>query len=123
MSPSVQSQGPISKHIIKLGEQSGVLLDAERAAATAGALDIRIVELEARSLERLDIVNRDIFKVHLAHLVDQDLKPIELVDIVRGILLIFKGHVIAETGAAATHNGNAQCDGRRILLAHNFFNF
>ena len=98
-------------------------LNAERAAAAASALDVRVVELEAGAFQCLDVIDGDALEVHLAHLVDQHLEAIELVDIVGGIFLVLKSHVIAEAGAASTHNGNAQGDGRGILLAHNFLNF
>lgn len=45
-------------------------LYGEGAAAPAGALDVRIVELEARALDRLDVVDRHTIQIHLAHLVD-----------------------------------------------------
>ena len=46
-------------------------LNAEGAAAAAGALDIGIVELEAGTFERLDVVDFNAIKIHGAHLVDR----------------------------------------------------
>ena len=48
-------------------------LDAEGAAAAAGALDVGVVELEAGAFERFDVVDFHALKVHGAHLVDGNL--------------------------------------------------
>src|ERR1019366_5495921 len=101
----------------------GALLNADRAAAAASALDIGVIELETRAFQCLDVIDGHAFEVHLAHLVNQHLEAIELVDIIGGIFLVLKSHVVAEAGAASAHNGHAQCDGRGVLLAHNFLNF
>src|ERR1700722_11454661 len=46
-------------------------LGAERTAAAAGALDVRIVELKARTINRFDVIDLHAIEVHLAHLVDE----------------------------------------------------
>src|SRR6516162_6063091 len=43
--------------------------DGERAAATASALNVGVVELEAGTLERLDVIDFHAVQVHGAHLV------------------------------------------------------
>src|SRR6202142_1220216 len=91
-------------------------------AAAAGALDVRVIELEARAFERLDVVDRNAFQIHLAHLVDKNLETLELVYVVAILIdLVFEGHVIAETRATTAHNGNAQAGGFRSLLQQNLF--
>ena len=45
----------------------------ERGAAAAGGLDVRVVELEARARQPLDVVDLGPDQVHQAHLVDDDL--------------------------------------------------
>src|ERR1700677_3938114 len=72
-------------------------LDAEGAAAAAGALDVRVVELETRAFDGFDVVDLDAIEVHLAHLVDENLEAVKFVHavtiLVHGVL---KGHVVAE---------------------------
>jgi len=98
-------------------------LYAERATAAAGALDVRIIELEASAFQRFDIVDGNAFQVHLAHLVYQYLEPIKFVNVVGRILGILKRHMVAEAGASAAYNSDAKRHGSGILLAHNFFYF
>src|SRR5882762_5619116 len=58
-------------------------LDAEGAAAAAGALHIGIVKLESGAFNRLDIIDLDPVQIHGAHLVDSDLQPVKLKNLVR----------------------------------------
>src|ERR1035441_2003063 len=99
------------------------LLNAERAAAAASALDVRVIELETRAFQCLDVIDGHALEVHFAHLINQHLEAIELVDIIGGIFLVLKSHMVAEAGAASTHDGDTQCGGRGVLLAHDFLNF
>src|SRR6267142_1796847 len=82
-------------------------LDAEGTAAPAGALHIGIVELESRAFNRLDVIDLDSIQIHGTHLVDRNLQPIELKNLVRITGLILKCHVVLETGAAAANNSHA----------------
>jgi hypothetical protein len=97
-------------------------LDAEGAAAAAGALHVGIVELESRAFNRLDVIDFDPIQVHGTHLVDGDLQTIELEHLVRIASLILKRHVVLETGATATHYSHSQSDRNRRLHAHDFLN-
>src|SRR5579863_10375855 len=99
-------------------------LDAEGGAAAAGALDVRIIELEAGAFDGFDVVNGDAVEIHFAHLVDEDFKAVEFVDIIAGfVYLIFEGHVITEAGAAASDDSDAQARGNGVLLRDDFFDF
>jgi hypothetical protein len=99
-------------------------LNAERAAAAAGALDVRVIELEARTFDCLDVINLDTVEVHLAHLIDENFEAVEFIDVVAVLVdLIFESHVIAETRATATHDRDAQAGGRGILLRQDFLHF
>src|SRR5665213_167656 len=98
-------------------------LDAEGTATAASALDVRVVELEASTLEGLDVVDLNSIQIHLAHLVDQDLDTVELVNVVRRILLTIKGHVVAEPRTSAAHDRHTQCRRSGILLSHDLFHF
>lgn len=124
-----KENGPLREiakaHLEVLADVRGraAFLYAERTAAAASALDVRIIELEARAFERLDVVDGNALEIHFAHLVDQDFETIELIDIVRGIFRILKSHVIAESGTPSPYNSHAERDGRGVLLAHNLFHF
>jgi hypothetical protein len=99
-------------------------LDAEGAAAAAGALDVRVVEFEARTFDCLDVINLDTVEIHFAHLIDENLEAVELIDVVAILIdLVLESHVIAETRATTAHNGNAQAGGRGILLRQDFLHF
>jgi hypothetical protein len=95
-------------------------LDAEGTAATAGALHIGIVELESRTFNRLDVIDLNTVQVHGTHLVNGNLQTIELENLVRIGSLIFKRHVVLETGAAPADHSHAQRDWHRSLHAHDF---
>src|SRR5215472_5254390 len=94
--------------------------DAERAAAAASALDVRVVELEAGSLERFDVIDFNTLQVHRAHLVHSDLQAIEIQYFVGLVGLVFKRHMVLETGTAATHDGDTQGYRHRRLHCHDF---
>src|SRR5260370_16794618 len=93
-------------------------LDAEGAAAAAGALDVGIIELESRAFNRLDVIDFDSVQIHGAHLVDGNLQTIKLENLVciRGRVL--KRHVVLETGASATDNSHPYHDRYRPLPTH-----
>jgi hypothetical protein len=95
-------------------------LDAEGAAAPAGALHVGIVELESRAFNRLDVIDLNPVQIHGTHLVDGNLQTIELKYLVRIGSLILKRHVVLETRAAAAHYSHSQSDRNRGLHAHDF---
>ena len=75
-------------------ERIAAFLYAERAATAAGALDVRIIELEASAFQRLDIIDGDAFQVHFAHLIDEDLESIEFINVVGWIFRILNGQLL-----------------------------
>src|ERR1700686_5829523 len=79
-------------------------LNAEGAAAAAGALDVGVVELEAGAFEGLDVVDFHALKGHGAHLVDGNLQAVEIHDLIGIVGLVFKRPVVLESGASATDN-------------------
>ena len=95
-------------------------LDAEGTAAAAGALHVGIVELESRTFERLDVIDLNSIQIHGAHLVDGNLQTIELKQLVRIAGLVFKRHMVLETGAAAANYSHAQRDWNGALHTHDF---
>src|SRR5580700_6786210 len=98
-------------------------LDAEGAAAAAGALDVGVVELEAGAFEGLDVVDFHSLKVHGAHLVDGNLQAVEIHDFIGVVGLVFKRHVVLKTGAAATDDSDTQRHRHRRLHGHDFLHF
>src|SRR4029077_13529205 len=98
-------------------------LDAEGAAAAAGALDVRVVELETGAFDGFDVVDFHALKVHGAHLVDGNLQAVEIHDFIGVVGLVFECHVVLETGAAATDNSNTQSHRYRGLHGHDFLHF
>src|ERR1700722_18361249 len=92
-------------------------LDAEGTAAAAGALDVRVIELETRTFDRLDVMAVDVAEGHLAQLVDQRLQVVIFIDSVAVFVHgVFEGHVVAEARTASAHNRDAQARRRRGLL-------
>src|SRR5260370_16577921 len=65
-------------------------LNAEGAAAAAGALHIGIVELEPRAFNRLDVIDFNSVQIHGAHLVYRDLQSVELKNLFPIRLLVSK---------------------------------
>jgi len=104
----------------KCSRFDSIQLNAKGAAATAGALNVRIIELEASALDGFDVIDLDAFQIHRAHLIDRDLEPVEIDHFIGFIGRVFKSHVVLETGAASADDGNAQRHRYRILHAHDF---
>src|SRR5688572_12764725 len=79
----------------------------EARAAAAGALHVRVVELEARALQPLDVVDHRAREVHQAHLVDDD---VDAVDREPAIDLggLVEVEVVREPGAAAADDAQPQ---------------
>jgi len=99
-------------------------LDAEGAAAAAGALDVRVVELEARTFDCLDVVNLHAVEIHFAHLIYENFQAIEFINVVAILIdLVLESHVVAETRATAAHDSDTQAGGRGILLRQDFLHF
>src|SRR5450755_1197231 len=67
-------------------------LDAKGGAATAGALDGGVLELEAGGFEGLDVVDDTVGEVHGGGGVEEDLEVVELVDLVHHAALVLEGH-------------------------------
>src|SRR5262245_25871 len=81
--------------------------DAERGAAATRGLYIRVLELEARTLQTFDVIDLRADQVHEAHLVDHALHALDLeltVDLGRLVEI----QVIGEAGAAAAHHPQPQ---------------
>src|SRR5215207_5242212 len=93
---------PMSEPVAATGRS-----DAEGAAAAAGRLDVRVLELEAGALETLDVIDLRADEVHQAHLVDDDLHALDL-----ELLIDFRRRVevqvVREAGASAADDAQPQ---------------
>src|SRR4029079_6341721 len=83
-----------------------LLRDAEGGAATAGRDHVRVVDLEAGTLEALDVVDDRAAHVGQARGVDQDAQAVVLEDLV-AVTLRVEGERVLEAGAAAAPHANA----------------
>src|SRR5258708_36297402 len=83
-------------------------LNAEGAAATASILYVRVVELEPRPFDTLDIVHLDPIQIQQAGLIDENLETLEIVRLIKHIRRVLEGHRIAEPGASPSHHGDPQ---------------
>src|SRR5216683_1027023 len=119
--PELTAQEPEESFLVR-GALPCAELDAERAPTAASALHVGIVEFESRTFERLNVVNLNSVQIHRAHLVNCHLQTVELEKLVRIGGLVFKRHVVLETGAAAADNRHAQSNGHGVLHAHDFLN-
>src|SRR5258708_1122565 len=81
--PEHTAQEPEESFWKRAGALPSPELDAERAAAAAGALHVGIVELESRTFNRLDVIDLNPVQIHGTHLVDRNLQTIELKNLVR----------------------------------------
>src|ERR1700693_199718 len=106
-------------------DSSGIehkLLNAEGTAATASALHVRVIKLEAGAFDRFDVIDLHAFQIHFAHLVDENLQAFKFVHVVAVLVyLIFKSHMVAEARAASATPGHTQTSRRGSLLLQNFF--
>src|SRR3954447_23998493 len=92
-----------------------LLRDAEGRAAAARGDDVGVVDLEARALERVDIVDRRAVHVGQARGVDEELQPVALEDHVAFAVLVER-ELVLEARAAPTAHADAQA-GRVPSLA------
>ena len=100
------------------------MLNAKRTSATAASGSIRIVELEAGSVQTIDVIDFGSIHIQQAGLVDKNLQTFEFKN---GIALIVESlveaHAIGETGAAASHDLDSQARIRLGLIRQNLSNF
>src|SRR3954466_13473645 len=92
-----------------------VLGNAEGRAAAARGHDVRVVHLEARALQRVDVVDARAVGVRGALVVDEDPQAVVLEDRV-AVALVVEGEVILEAGAAAAAHADTQAGDRQVGL-------
>src|SRR5689334_25374887 len=81
--------------------------DAERRAASTRRLYIRILELEASTLQSFDVIDLGADEVHEAHLVDNALHSLNL-ELTIHLSGLVEVQVVREASAAAADNAEAQ---------------
>src|SRR4029077_13933806 len=96
-------------------------LHAERAAATAGALHVRVFELEACAFEGLNVIDDATVQIHDRGRVDEHLQAVHFESLIHHSSAVFELHGIGEAGASAPYDSNAQAGGNGVLLAHDLF--
>src|SRR3954471_10872347 len=84
-----------------------VLGNAEGRAAAARGHDVRVVHLEARALQRVDVVDARAVDVREALVVDEDPQAVVLEDRV-AFALVVEGEVVLEAGAAAAAHADPE---------------
>src|SRR5205085_279992 len=82
-------------------------LNTKRAAASASALHVRVIELKPRALERLNVINLHSIEVHRTHLVHGHFQAVEIEHFIRVVGLVLKSHVILKSRAASAHHRHA----------------
>src|SRR3954463_16824957 len=94
------------------------LLDAERRSATAGALHVRVLELEARALQGLDVIHLAAIQVHGRGRVNKNFYAFEVEGLVHHAGIVLERHGIGEAGASAADYADAQASRDGALLRH-----
>src|SRR4051794_3569867 len=91
-----------------------LLRDAEGRAAAARGDDVGVVDLEAGTLERVDVVDRRAVDVGQARAVDEELQAVALEDHVTVAVLVER-ELVLEARAASTPHADAQAGRRRSI--------
>src|SRR6516225_10931171 len=109
---------PSQQHRSALEGKPRRKLYGEGTAAAARGLHIRVFKLEARTLQRLHIVDFGTLQVHERSLIDKHLEAVELECLIDRIRLTLEVHLIREPRAASAHHRNTKPEWRRTLLSH-----
>ena len=91
-----------------------LLRHAERGAAAARGHDVRVLDLEAGALERLDVVDDRAADVREAGAVDEDAQPVIDEHLVVVALVVERERVL-EPGAAAATDADAETGGLDVV--------
>src|SRR5690242_128758 len=90
-----------------------VLGNAEGRAAAARGHDVGVVHLEARALQRIDVVDARAVDVGKTLVVDEDAQAVVLEDRV-ALALVVEREVVLEAGAATAAYADAQARDRQV---------
>src|SRR5215471_15640099 len=93
-------------------------LDVERRPAAAGALHVRVLELETGALQRLDVIHAAAVQVHDRGGVHEYFEAVHVEHFVHHAGASIELQGIGEARASASHNPDAQASRHGILLRH-----
>src|SRR5688572_16926911 len=96
-------------------------LGAEAGAAAAGALGLRVHELEPRAVQALDVVDLGPLEVLVAHHVDVELHPVRHELLVHVGRLFLEVEVVLEAGAPASDDPDPKALLAEVLGGANLF--
>src|ERR1700722_17318806 len=100
---------------------AAVDLYVERGAATAGALNVRILELESSAFQSLNVINVRAAQIHQRSGVNVHLQTFEVEYLVHHAGAVLESHRILKAVATATHYGQTKPRWNRRLHSHNLF--
>src|ERR1019366_7474706 len=108
--PRARRDRPCSALLLEWFRESfaTIPLCRERRAAAAGALGVRVVELEARSVEAFDVVDLGVLEVLEAHRIDVELHAVRLELLVHVADLVLEVEVVGEASAASADHAQAE---------------
>src|SRR5258708_4814247 len=95
-----------------------IRLDVERRPAAAGALHVRVLELETGTLQRLDVIHATPVQVHDRSGVHEHFKAVHIEHFVHHARAGVELQGVGEARAPASHHPHAQASRRGILLRH-----
>src|SRR5260370_6400221 len=95
-----------------------IRLDVERRPAAAGALHVRVLELETGTLQRLDVIHPAAVQVHDRGGVHEHFKAVHIEHFVHHARAGVELQGVGEARASASHHPHAQASRRGILLRH-----
>src|SRR6266849_3130065 len=93
-------------------------LDVERRPAAAGALHVRVLELEAGTLQGLDVIHAAAVQVHDRGGVHEHFKALHIEHFIHHAGGGVELQGVGEARAPASHHPHAQASRRGILLCH-----
>src|SRR6185437_16846585 len=96
--------------------ESGV----KRAAAAAGGLHVRVIELKPGAFHGLDVIHLSAFQIKHAGLIDKNLQTIVLVRLVQHTWGVFERHRIAESGTTPANHRDSEASRLRLLRIQDF---
>src|SRR5262245_11889380 len=82
---------------------------------------MRVVELEARTLQRLHEIDLGAFEVEHTGLVDENLETIVVVGLVQHVRLVLESHRVTEARTASAYHRDPQSARGGFLRSHDLF--
>src|SRR5271166_2752611 len=96
-------------------------LNVKRGAATAGALHVRVLELEPGAFQGLDVIDMRSAQIHQGSGIHVNLQTVKIENLVHHAGAVLEGHGILKSRATAADYGQPQSRRDRRLRGHNLF--